>query len=163
SYIGAPRKPLFDPRAYGAVGDGSTNDQLAIQHAIDVAAGTGGSVVLARGTFLSGTLTLHSHMTFFIDASAVLIGSTAVADYPELAPDTGNTQLSNCKRALLYAPETTELRIDGGGTIDGQGDAFSGAEGLRPMLIWSARSDHLTIQNLYLKKGAVWSLVSMES
>ena len=82
-YIGAPPPPVFDPRDYGAVGDGTTNDAAAIQQAIDAAAGTGGSVVLADGTFLSGTLTLQSNMTFFIDASATLLGSTNVADYPD--------------------------------------------------------------------------------
>jgi Glycosyl hydrolases family 28 len=162
-FIGAAPTPVFDPRNYGATGDGTTNDVAAIQQAIDAAAGTGGSVVLAGGTYLSGTLTLKSNMTFFIAASAVLLGSTNVADYPAEAPNTGNTQLSNCKRALLYAPEASHLRIDGGGTIDGQGDAFSGVENTRPMLIWSVLSDNVTIQNLYLKKGAVWSLVSMES
>jgi hypothetical protein len=163
SFIGAPPQPVFDPRSYGAVGDGTTNDEGAIQQAIDAAAGTGGSVVLAKGTFLSGTLTLKSQMTFFIDASATLLGSANVADYPMLAPGTGNTQLSNCQRALLYVPNATHVTIDGGGTLDGQGDSFSGVESTRPMLIWSALSDHLTVQNLYLTKGAVWSLVSMET
>lgn len=163
AFIGAAPQPVFDPRTYGAVGDGVTNDAAAIQHAIDAAAGTGGSVVLSGGTFLSGSLTLKSHMTFFVAASATLLGSTNVADYPTETPNTGNTQLSNCKRALLYAPETSGLRIDGGGTIDGQGDAFGGAEGTRPLLIWSVLSDHLEVANLFLKKGAVWSLVSMES
>ena len=162
-YIGSPPTPVFDPRTYGAIGDGTTNDAASIQQAIDAAAGTGGSVVLAQGTYLSGTLTLHSNMTFFIDASATLLGSGAVADYPTLAPATGNTQLSNCDRALLYANGVTKLAIDGGGTIDGQGDSFTGVEATRPMLIWSALSDHVTIHNLYLMKGAVWSLVSMES
>ncbi len=103
-FIGAAPQPVFDPRDYGATGDGTTNDRAAIQQAIDAAAGTGGSVLLADGTFLSGTLTLKSKMTFFIASSAVLLGSTNVADYPAQAPGTGNTQLSNCKRALLYAP-----------------------------------------------------------
>ena len=162
-FIGAPPSPVFDPRNYGAMGNGTTNDAGAIQRAIDAAAGTGGSVVLTGGTFLSGTLMLHSNMTFFIDSSAVLLGSTAVADYPVLTPSTGNTQLSNCQRALLYAANTTNLAIDGGGTVDGQGDAFSGVEATRPMLIWSVLSDHVTVQNLYLRKGAVWSLVTMET
>ncbi len=162
-YIGAPPSPVFDPRMYGAVGDGSTNDAVAIQQAIDAAAGTGGSVVLTNGTFLSGTLTLKSNMTFFIDSSAVLRGSTAVADYPVQTPATGNTQLSNCQLALLYAPGVTNLVIDGGGTIDGQGDAFTGVESTRPLLIWAVLSDHVTVQNVYLMKGAVWSLVSMET
>ncbi|HET9989743.1 MAG TPA: glycosyl hydrolase family 28 protein, partial [Kofleriaceae bacterium] len=115
-------------------------------------------------TFLSGSLTLKSHMTFFIASSATLLGSTNAADYPTQAPNTGNTQLSNCQRALLYAPETSGLRIDGGGTIDGQGDSFGNVvEGMRPLLIWSVLSDHLDVANVFLKKGAVWSLVSMES
>ncbi len=163
AFIGPPPTPVFNAHDYGATGDGTTKDTAAIQAAIDAAADTGGSVLLTDGTFLSGTLTLKSRMTFFIDPSAVLLGSTAVGDYPQLTPSTGNTQLSNCQRAILYAPNTTQLTIDGGGTIDGQGDSFSGVEATRPMVIWGVLSNHFTVQNLYLKKGAVWSLVSMES
>jgi hypothetical protein len=163
AYIGAPPAPVFDPRSFGARGDGATSDQAAIQQAIDAAASTGGSVVLTDGRFLSGTLTLRSHMTFYVDASATLLGSTSAADYPAQAPATGNTQLSNTQRALLYAPGVSQLKLDGGGTIDGQGNASSGAESTRPLLIWTVLSDHVTIRNLYLTRGAVWSLVSMES
>jgi len=163
SYIGAAPAPVFDARDFGAVGNGSTKDTAALQRAINAAAGTGGSVLLTGGTYLSGMLTLQSNMTLFIDPSATLLGTTTVSDYPIQTPATGNTQLSNTKRALLYAPNTTQLKIDGGGTIDGQGDSFSGVEGDRPLLIWAVLSNNVTIQNLYLKKGAVWSLVSMES
>jgi hypothetical protein len=162
-FIGAPPVPVFDVRKYGATGDGTTNDAAAIQAAIDAAAGTGGSVLLAGGMYLSGTLTLASKTTFFIDASATLRGSTNPADYPTQTPATGNTQLSNCQRALLYAPSAAQVVIDGGGTIDGQGDSFSGVEATRPLLIWSVLSQNVRVQNLYLMKGAVWSLVSMES
>jgi hypothetical protein len=163
AYVGAAPMPVYDPRDYGAAGDGVTNDVAAIQQAIDAAAGTGGSVVLSGGTFLSGTLTLKSDMTFYVASSAVLLGSTNPADYPAQAPPTGNTQLSNCQRALLYAPSASQLAIDGGGVIDGRGDAFSGSESTRPLLIWAVLSDHVTVRNLFLRKGAVWSLVSMES
>jgi hypothetical protein len=162
-FIGSAPEPRFDPRDFGAAANGTTDDQLAIQRAIDAAAGTGGSVVLARGTFLSGALTLRSKMTFFIESSATLLGTTVTAAYPARAPGTGNTQLHNCRRALLYAEGVTELVIDGGGTIDGQGDAFTGREDARPMLIWTVLSDHVTVRNLYLKKGAMWSLVTMET
>ncbi len=163
AYIGAPPSPVFDARDYGAKGDGVTNDTAAIQAAADAAAGTGGSVVLSGGTFLSGTVTLGSKLTLFVDSSAVLLGSTNVADYPTQTPATGNTQLSNTQRALVYAPGSTDLTIDGGGVIDGQGDSFSGVEGTRPLLIWAVLAQDVTVQNLYLRKGAVWSLVSMES
>jgi hypothetical protein len=165
AYIGAPPSPVFDARDYGAKGDGVTNDTAAIQAAADAAAGTGGSVVLSGGTFLSGTVTLGSKLTLFVDSSAVLLGSTNVADYPTQTPATGNTQLSNTQRALIYVPNATNVTIDGGGVIDGQGDSFDSTkpEATRPLLIWSVLSQQLTVQNLYLRKGAVWSLVSMES
>ncbi len=163
AFIGAPPSPTFDPKSYGAVGDGTTNDAVAIQKAIDAAAGTGGSVVLKGATFLSGTLTLKSNMTFFVDSSATLLGSTVAADYPTQTPDTGNTQLLNCQRALLYISDATNVTIDGGGMLDGQGDSFSGVEGTRPIVIWSVKSDHVTVQNIFLRKSAVWSLVMMET
>ncbi|MBI2517418.1 MAG: hypothetical protein HYV95_10965 [Opitutae bacterium] len=164
SYIGSAPTPVYDVRNYGAVGNGSTNNTTAIQNAINACAGTGGSVLLTSGTYKSGTLTLGSNMTFFIDPTATLLGSANAADYPTQTPGTGNTQVSkNCKRALLYVPSRTQVRIDGGGAIDGQGDSFGGTEGDRPILIWSVLSNNIAIQNLYLKKGAVWSLVSMES
>jgi hypothetical protein len=164
AFIGAAPAPVFDVRSYGATGNGSTNDTTAIQNAINACAGTGGSVLLTAGTYRTGTLTLGSNMTFFIDPKATLLGSANAADYPTQTPGTGNTQVSkNCKRALLYVPSRSQVRIDGGGAIDGQGDSFGGAEGDRPIMIWSVLSNNVAVQNLYLKKGAVWSLVSMES
>lgn len=164
AYIGAAPTPVHDVRTYGAVGNGSTNDTVAIQNAINACAGTGGSVLLTAGTYKSGTLTLGNNMTFFVDPTATLLGSTATGDYPVLTSGSGNTQVSkNCKKALLYAPGRSQVRIDGGGTIDGQGDSFGGTEGERPILIWAVLANNVTIQNLYLKKGAMWSLVSMES
>lgn len=164
SFIAAAPTPVYDVRTYGATGNGSTNDTTAIQNAINACAGTGGSVVLTAGTYRTGTLTLGNNMTFFIDPTATLLGSTNAPDYPTQTPGTGNTQVSkNCKRALLYVPSRSQVRIDGGGTIDGQGDSLGGTEGDRPILIWSVLSNNVAVQNLYLKKGAVWSLVSMES
>ncbi len=163
SYIGSAPTPVFDARTYGATGNGTTKDTTAIQNAINACAGTGGSVLLTSGTYLSGTLTLKSNMTLFIDPSATLLGSASAADYPTQTPATGNTQLHNCQRALLYANNVTQLKVDGGGALDGQGDSFGGSEATRPMLFWSVLSNNVTVQNLYFKKGAVWSLVNMES
>ena len=168
AFIGAAPQPVFDARTYGATGNGTTLDTVAIQKAIDAAAGSGGSVLLRGGTFLSGTLTLKSNLTFFVDSSATLLGSTRAADYPTQTPDTGNIQLLNCQRALLYVPDATGVVIDGGGMLDGQGDSYStgvdsGVEALRPMILWSVKSDHVTVRNLFLRKSAVWSLVMMET
>ena len=56
-----PVGATFNPRDFGAVGDGSKLDTAAIQAAIDAAANAGGgTVVLPPGTYLSGTLFLKS-------------------------------------------------------------------------------------------------------
>ena len=62
---------------------------------------------------------LQSHVTLDIDASATLLGSQDIADYPDRNPPVTNTQLSNCKKALLYAESADDIHIQGQGTIDG--------------------------------------------
>jgi polygalacturonase len=167
AYIGSAPTPVYDVRDYGAKGDGTNDDTSAIEAAIAAltAAGKGGSVLLTQGNYLSGTITLPSNMTFFIDSSAVLLGSTVASAYPTQSPNTGNTQLSNTRRALLYVPDAKNVTIDGGGVIDGQGDSgtWTGVENTRPLVIWSVLSDTVTVQNLYVRKGAVWSVVMMET
>jgi hypothetical protein len=172
-FIGAPPSPVFDVRNYGATGDGTTNDTAAIQNAINACTGTGGSVLLTNGNFVAGTLSLRSNMTFFIDYSASLNSTGNGDDYPQQSPPTTNNQLLNCRRAMLYAVSVTNLTIDGGGTIyahgeNGQtngGSWFGNAilEAQRPISIWSVVSDHVTIQNLYLRLPAMWTIVPMET
>jgi polygalacturonase len=173
SFIGSAPSPIFDVRDYGATGNGTTDDTVAIQNAINACTGTGGSVYLANGTYLSGTLYLQSNMTFFIDISANLKGSLDGNDYPMQSPPTTNNQLLNCRRALLYAVNVTGLTIDGGGTIDGSGttgqtngDPWTDPaikEAQRPISIWTVDSDHVTIQNIYIRLSAMWTIVPMET
>jgi Glycosyl hydrolases family 28/Bacterial TSP3 repeat len=172
-FIGAPPSPVFDVHDYGAVGDGSTNDTVAIQNAINACTGTGGSVYLSNGTFLTGTLYLQSNMTFFIDTSANLKASTNGDDFPKQSPPTTNNQLLNCRRAHLYAVSVINLKIDGGGTIDGSGTTGqtggvswtdgSLKEAERPISIWTVDSDQVTIQNIYIRLSAMWTIVPMET
>jgi len=44
--VETPPSPIFDPRKFGATGDGVTFDTAAIQKAIDACAGTGGSAFI---------------------------------------------------------------------------------------------------------------------
>lgn len=54
---------VFNVKAYGAVGDGSTDDTVAIQTTIDAVNSAGGGVVIfPAGTFISQTLTLYSNV-----------------------------------------------------------------------------------------------------
>lgn len=61
NYVAAFKGPKFDVKAYGAKGDNSTNDAVAIQAAIDAAQASGGTVVFPSGTYLvNSQITLSS-------------------------------------------------------------------------------------------------------
>jgi polygalacturonase len=103
--------PVYNVRTFGATGDRKTLDTAAIQKTIDAAhAGGGGVVYFPAGAFLSGTVFLKSNVTLYLAPGATLLGSTRIQDY-------------NPKH-LIYAKDVENIAIEGGGTIDGQGDAF---------------------------------------
>jgi len=72
---------VTDP-AYKAVGDGVTLDTAAIQKAIDTCRTPGCTVVVPKGTFVTGALFLHSDMTLELQEGARLLGSDRWQDYP---------------------------------------------------------------------------------
>jgi polygalacturonase len=157
-------------KSFGAVGDGITQDTAAIQSAIN-ACPPGGFVCLRHGIFLSGTIHLKSDLTLFIDPSATLLGSGNTNDYPVLNPPASNGQKHSCDRALVYAEGCTNVTIDGGGTINGNGRSHfrspGGAqkvlEAYRPIAIWTALCRQVKIQNIKVVDAGMWSVVNMQS
>jgi polygalacturonase len=151
-------------RDHGAVGDGTTLDTAALQMAIDAcAAAGGGKVVFPNGTYLSGSLELKSGVHLVLTPEAVLLGSRDLKDYPS--------------RKLISASDATNVAIEGGGTIDGQGDAFwqkrdrtySGPpyrgtaqfnyEALpRPSFLYFQRCRDVVLRNVTLKNSPAWTV-----
>lgn len=165
-----PQQELVcDVKHFGAKGNGSTKDTAAIQAAINACAGKNGIVSLHDGKFVSGTIVLKSDMTFRVAPSATLLGTRDTADYPTQFPNSDNSQLNNCRKALIYAEKAKNLRIDGGGTIDGNGGNGSPwingsiPEAKRPMAIFIVQSDGVTIENVNVKNAAMWTIVPFES
>lgn len=165
-----PPAPVFDVRDYGAQGDGTTYDTAAIQQAIDACAGTGGSVLLSGGSFVSAALELKGNMTFYLAADATLLGGLEAVDYPEILPYPVEVSLSAIwnKRSLLYANEADGLKLDGGGTIDGRGDqmnidgvgGFMAANaGNRPSILRIFQSEDVIVRNLDIRNPRMWTLV----
>lgn len=72
---------IIDMRDHGAIADGSRVTTRALQAAIDaVRQAGGGTVRLAPGRYVSGTLTLCSHLCFELEPGAVLHGSGDLAE-----------------------------------------------------------------------------------
>lgn len=72
----------YSVKDFGATGNGTQKDTVAIQKAIDACVEKNCEVYLPSGTYLSGALNLHSDMTFYVDSGAQLKPSTELADYP---------------------------------------------------------------------------------
>ena len=86
-------------------------------------------------------------------------------NYPILDPSANNSQQSNCDMALVYAQGRTNLIIDGGGTINGNGrtNFTSGVESTHPISIWTVLYTNVDIQNVHIVDAAMWTIVNMPS
>ena len=164
----------YDVADFGAVGNGKTNDQAAIQKAIDACKQTGGTVVFKDGQFLTGQLTLVSNLTLEIDSSATILGiqSDEESAYPHGLIETvyPNRMEQDCQRRLIYGNQVENVTITGGGTIDGQGDYEPwmnvkelGTEKDRPSILAFVKSKNITISNITMIDPACWTQVYIES
>ncbi|MCH5378143.1 MAG: glycoside hydrolase family 28 protein, partial [Planctomycetes bacterium] len=150
----------YDVRAYGAVGDGDTLDTAAIQEAIDAAAEAGGgTVLLRRGTFLSGTLVMKSNVSLDIEAGAVLRASRDIADYPDHTPRIVFLYQARFTKSLIYADRAENISLTGRGLIDGQGEHFPARPGddkQRPYILRFSECRNVLVRDLTFRNSARW-------
>ena len=108
------RMQTFDVRDFGAVGDGKTSDTSAFQKALDACKIAGGGTVhVAGGSYLIGSIVLGDNTALQLDAQANLIGSTNAADYP-LVRVRFEGEFVSGHRALISAENADNISIVGG-------------------------------------------------
>jgi polygalacturonase len=115
----------MDIMTQGARQDRADNS-AAIQAAIDEAAARGGGTVrVPPGEWTTGTVELKTNVTLVLEPGAVLRGSPDIAHYPP-NPHLFNPQDHKDLQPhhLIHARNARNIRITGGGTIDGNGPAF---------------------------------------
>lgn len=156
-----------DPHAFGAKGDGTTKDTVAIQSAIDACAAQGGGTVkLTSGTYLSAPIVLKSDITLHLDKGATLLGSPDHGDYP----DKIEFRLP-AVQSLVSATNAENVAIEGEGTIDGQGESWwhmmrglhdAGVMGNphpRPRLVVFDHCKHVRVEGVTIQNSPFWQLV----
>src|SRR5262249_61247972 len=104
-------------------GDGKARDTVAIQRAIDAVGGSGGTVLLPPGDYVSGTLRLRSHLVLKIAAGATLIASPDDDDFDPYEPlpyeSFADRETTDFAFALLRGHDLRHVAIVGPGRIDG--------------------------------------------
>lgn len=153
---------VFDVRDFGAQAEGTTLCTGSIQKAIDTCAAAGGGTVrLAGGKFLSGTIYLRSHVILEVAPGATLLGSANVDHYPHNPPSL-RSYTDNYGRQSLIAGENLEnVALVGRGLIDGQGASFKIKDRARrhenrPFIIRLVNCRDVLVEGLRLQNSAMW-------
>ena len=111
-YIGEeeiPEGPRFDVRDYGAVTEAGVLSTEAIQKALDDAALKNGVVIVSGGAYTTGTLSIHSNTTLFIESGSSINASKNLSAFSD---------------AFIKAVDAENVTICGGGRINANGEYF---------------------------------------
>ena len=116
---------VVDITAFGAKGDGKTQNREAINKAIDTAAAAGGGTVeFPAGTWITGSIRLRSNVTLHLDRGAVIEASSDASAYDAPEPnqwdkfqDFGHSHFHN---SLIWGEGLENIAIIGGGRISGK-------------------------------------------
>ena len=152
-----PKSGALNVKDFGAIGDGTTLDTVALHKAIDACAGNGGGTVwFPPGRYLSATIFLKRRVTLRLDSGATLLGSRKLEDYPLTLASTRSYTDSYTERSLIYAEHLEHIGIEGRGVIDGQGGAFKGPYKVRPYLLRIIGCRDVSVRDVTLKDSAMW-------
>ena len=145
-------------RDYGARGDGVTLDTKAIQAALDECGNAGGgTVVLPKGTYLSGAVFMKSKTTLLIEEGATLKGSSDLKDYPfiDYARFAGTVQ--KCSASLINSKDAKNITITGKGTVAGSG-AGDSRRPPGPRVIEFINCENVLIENIAVTNTGRWTI-----
>lgn len=156
---------MYNVKDFGAVGDGTTVDTAAIQQAIDrCAEAGGGTVVLAGGTFVSGTIFLKSNIYLQVNASAVLLANPDICDYAEGTHYNRYVNEKDMDKCLIYAEDATNIGVIGQGEINGNAECFPNEGTIdRPMMMRFLRCAHIHVKGLRLHNSTAWTTAFLDS
>ena len=125
-------------------------DRMSLQALIDAAAvAGGGTVVVPAGVHRSPALRLKTGVTLHLEKGAVLKAGTNDVDY---AATDGH--------AFILAEGADRVAIEGGGVVDGGGEAFpSGSLEVlqQPRLVWFRDCRDVRVENVTLRNGRRWT------
>ena len=167
-------KSTFRITDFGARGNGKTLNTASIQKTLDkVHSLGGGTVIIPKGIFVSGSIFIKSNTILRFEPGAVLLGSSDINDYKEL---TWGHNKDRQPYHLVIIDSAENVRIEGPGIIDGNGETFwqdyeKDAQGnmVAPRwimakekkvspLIEVVNSRDIRVKDIHIKTGGGWNL-----
>lgn len=154
---------------YGALGNGKTDNAIAIQKAIDACnrAGGGKVIVPAGQVFMSGPFNLKSNIEFIVEVNATVLANPDERVYRKSAfrENKGEGTI------WIGGENLINVTLSGAGTIDGNGVSFMGTEledsfvlkpfdkiDPRPHLLTVVGGKNIRIKDLFIRNSAYWTL-----
>ena len=116
---------VFDITAFGAKGDGKTQNRDAINKAIDAAAAAGGGTVeIPAGAWVTGSIRLRSNVILHLAPGALIEAGADASAYDPAEPsdwtrfqDFGHSHFHN---SLIWGESLENIGITGSGRISGK-------------------------------------------
>lgn len=156
---------------YGVKNDSALIQTEALQNVIDLAADSGGGVIVVpRGTFQSGSLFFRQGTHLYIEEGGVLKGSERIRDFKVMKT---RIEGETCTyfAALVNADGVNGFTIAGKGTIDGNGKHYweefwirrrwnpdcTNKDAQRPRLVYISNSSNVTVQDVRLVNSPFWT------
>lgn len=165
----------YNLKNYGLKADSNLLQTKTIQKVIDKAAAKGGgTIIIPKGTFISGALFFKKKTKLLLLEGAVLKGSDEIKSYPFI-PSRMEGKSLKYFAALINAYQVDGFSINGPGTINGNGLNFwktfrahrdslkkigkesTNLEVSRPRLIFIWGSNNVKIQNVKLRNAGFWT------
>ncbi len=161
---------------FGAKGDGVAVDTGAVQKALDAGAGKHATVTFRPGTYRIGSIFVKSGETLEIPKGVKLLGVQELSAYPLMPTRVAGIEMT-WPAALVNVYRQTDVKITGGGTIDGDGSYWwksywdlrkeyepkglrwaSDYDAKRPRLVQVFDSSKVTLDGLELERSGFWTV-----
>src|SRR6266566_5164130 len=136
--------------AYGARGDGNSDNTAAFQKAVSACSTSGGGhVVVPTGTFVTGAIYLKSNVDLHLDPGATLMFSGDASKYPLVLTRYEGIECVN-HSPMIYAYGEKNIALTGSGTLDASGTASWNHGSDRAMVLEPLVADGLLPQQRYV-------------
>lgn len=115
------KKDTFNIMNYGAVADGLTLNTAAINKTIEACAkGGGGTVVIPRGSYITGPIIMKSNINLHLDKGALVIFSSDFNQFPLVVSTFEGVDAVRCQSPVT-AENLENIAFTGEGIMNGNG------------------------------------------